>query len=333
MNDEILKHLSCIFHMLTKFSDHYDNQWRERSRKIDTKFMIIFLIKIIFSKGDIGYSSVLAEIWNDFETSELKTPQAKPFSASSICEARQKFAPEIIQEINSLITSEYFELNNDNYRWNGRRIFAVDGSTIYLPHELIKEGYKTIQEENYDPAGKLSFLYHIGSSLVTHTVLDRKGDEREIAKQHMQYLLPEDVVIFDRGYFSYEFCLYILSFGVDFVIRFSAGQGTKEMLDFINDKDLINDKIITIFPSSNIKSKLSKNLKSSQIQVRLIRYKIDNKYYFIVTSLLDNSISPDEFSILYHDRWEIEGAPQAQRITEMRKGVDKTNQLFVAQAA
>ena len=54
------------------------------------------------------------------------------------------------------------------------------------------------------------------------------------------------------------------------------------------------------------KNKNNKSILNSTIKLKLIRYKINDKSYYLATSLLESNISIDEFAIMYHKRWEIE---------------------------
>ena len=307
MVNELGVNWSYILKIINNFSNHFDDDWRKRKRKIDTQFLIIFIMRIIFSRANLGYQGIIEEIWDNFDKSGITPPQAKPFYASSVCEARQKFLPEIIQEINTNLINEFFELNENNFRWHGKRIFAIDGSNIFLPRELIKEGYVQDKATGYVPYGKLSCLFHVGTGIVPHVILDQNGDERELAKQHLEYLLPEDVIVFDRGYFSYGLSLSILNFGNHFVFRFSENQATKEMINFIKSEKA--EDIVKIKPTDSFLRKGNKKhlfLKNSYIITRLIRYSINNKSYYLATSLCDNQIPAQDIADLYHKRWGIE---------------------------
>ena len=80
-------------------ANEYDKIWRKRSRKIDSKFLINFIFQLVLNNKK-GYSIILSELWDDYESKKIKTPQNNIFSISSICEARQKFPEEIFKLIN-----------------------------------------------------------------------------------------------------------------------------------------------------------------------------------------------------------------------------------------
>jgi hypothetical protein len=295
--------------IIQALSKSLDKKWRKRQRKIDTFFLIIFITKLVFFKSKSGYQIIIDEIWDEFKKNGIDLPQEKSFAASSVCEARQKFSPEIIQEINHTIINEYLELNDKNFRSHGYRLFAVDGSKLILPSELRKEGY-SLHKHMFDAMGILSCLYHIGTGIIFDSILDPIGNERHIAQKHFKKLKQGDVIIYDRGYFGYEFALEHFRNSINFIFRVDKGNVPKEIEDFINDETQPSQKIVTMLPSKyallRSKNKNNKSILNSTIKLKLIRYKINDKSYYLATSLLESNISIDEFAIMYHKRWEIE---------------------------
>ena len=102
---------------------------------------------------------------NSGKKHEFSNLQQTPIAASSICEARQKMPETIFNQINSQILN-IREQKSPLPLWNGHRVFSVDGSKINVPHELITDGYKAPNKDQYYPQGLLSTLYHLSSGLV-----------------------------------------------------------------------------------------------------------------------------------------------------------------------
>lgn len=76
----------------------FDKVWQTRKRTIDTRFLVIFILKLVLSKNSQGYKILLTELW---ENNEIASLQEKPVAASSLCEARQKM-PAAVEYIISL---------------------------------------------------------------------------------------------------------------------------------------------------------------------------------------------------------------------------------------
>ena len=82
-------------------------------------------------------------------------------------------------------------------------MFSVDGSKINLPRELINSGYKAPNNHQYYPQGLMSTLYNLGSGLIYDGLLTPDRNERICLLNHMENLSPGDVLVLERGYFSY----------------------------------------------------------------------------------------------------------------------------------
>lgn len=90
------------------------------------------------------------------------------------------------------------------HRWFGHRIFAVDGSRINIPRELTAYGFKIYDEtRRHYPQGLLSCLYDVLSKTVYDFDFVSHMNERKCALQHLKVVQPNDIMMFDRGYFSY----------------------------------------------------------------------------------------------------------------------------------
>ncbi|MCP3869799.1 MAG: hypothetical protein GY703_17235, partial [Gammaproteobacteria bacterium] len=64
-------------------------------------------------------------------------PQKQPISASAFTEARKKLDENIFNVLNQRIIDACDEDDSARYRWFNHRLFAVDGSKLNLPRELI----------------------------------------------------------------------------------------------------------------------------------------------------------------------------------------------------
>ena len=138
----------------------YDQIWRRRSRKIDSKFLINFILNILSSKNQ-GYAIILNKMWNVYISKNIEFPQAKVFSQSSLCEARQKLPEEIFKDLNSNLIKEFEKDKTKSFLIENHRIFAVDGSKVTLPKNLENENYKVNNQGAHYPKGLLSCIYNL----------------------------------------------------------------------------------------------------------------------------------------------------------------------------
>ena len=93
--------------------------------------------------------------------------------------------------------------DNPRWLWRGHRAFAVDGSKLNLPRPLLHNGYRTPSDSSHYPQGLLSCLYQLRARLPIDVDLSSHGNERAAALTHLPALRPGDVVVYDRGNYSY----------------------------------------------------------------------------------------------------------------------------------
>ncbi|TXL21496.1 hypothetical protein BMR06_00165, partial [Methylococcaceae bacterium HT5] len=191
-------------------------------------------------------------------------------------------------------------------RWLNHRLFAVDGSKLNLPRELIDHHYRTPSKDAYYPQGLLSCLYQLKSKIPYDFDLVNHGNERQCALAHLKTLTTGDVVVYDRGYFSYAMLYYHMQMGVHPVFRLQKNT-FKAIDDFRNSTQ--TDQIITLLPTKETQRDIRKQYPDIQFKaltIRLIKYTLEGKTYCIGTTLLDERYTIDALKEVYHARWGIE---------------------------
>ncbi len=288
-------------------SKQYDKSWRKRSRKIDSKFLIHFILGILSNK-DKGYAIILNKIWDTYLLKNIVLPQEKAFSQSSICEARQKLSEDIFKDLNKNLILEFEKSKENSSFMEDHRIFAIDGSKVTLPKNLENEDYKVNNEGAHYPKGLLSCIYNLQNYIIHDFCLKSSLNERAPALEHIETMRKNDVVIFDRGYFSYYMLRQCIEKEIYPIFRLQGGLQNKEIDDFIAGNQ--DDEIIEYTPSESMKHSLKKKGFKANIiptKLRLIKYFISNETYIIATTLLDQDrYKTSLFKELYHRRWDIE---------------------------
>jgi hypothetical protein len=295
--------------IFNEVSNQFDDMWQKRKRTLNSQILVSFLLKLVESKNTQGYGSNLAEFWESCLEKGISLPQDKAVSASSLCASRSKLPEDIFIVLNKALLEHWnncFDLPN----FRGYRLFAIDGSRINIPRELIKEGYKLYDEKRgrYYPQGLLSFMYNIQEKVIYDYDFVPHMNERLCALQHMKTLGDKDIMIFDRGYFSYLLFYRLLEHNVQGIFRLQQGGSNEAILNFWQSED--EDKIIEYNPSTTVKYDLKKqgyNLDFKTLKIRLIKHKIGDQTYVYATTLMDQAQFPAGcFAEIYHERWSIE---------------------------
>jgi len=295
-----------VITIIAEVAHEFDKTWQKRKRIIDSMLLIFLIFRLLFSKNSQGYGTTISDFWNNCSKMNFPLPQKKPIAASAFTQARAKLDETIFKILNKRIISVYEDETNKLYQLNNQRIFAVDGSKINLPHELIEDGYKTPSDNAYYPQGLVSCLYQLKSKIPYDFDLVKHGDERKCALLHLTSLKETDIVVYDRGYFSYAMLYYHVKSDIYPVFRLQKNT-YKEIEEFrISDQV---DQIITLSPSKDTSRDIKKKFPDISVvplKLRLIKYTIAETTYCIGTTLMDKQYETDMFKDIYHSRWGVE---------------------------
>ena len=298
--------LLSINKIISEVSAKYDKIWVKRSRSIDSKFLMSFIFQIISNKNK-GYGISLLELWDNYTIKNIKVPQKKIYAPSSVCEARQKLPEEIFVDLNKMLIHQFTGQEEKSLLVNKHRIFAVDGSRLNIPKELVDYGYKKCNKDSHYPQGLMSCIYNIDTHIVHDFCLAKSLNERSCALEHLNALADGDIVIFDRGYFSYIFLHQCKEKNINPIFRMSLSLGNKVLQAFVSSNR--TDAVIEFKPSSTIKYQLKRqgfNIDFKPISLRLIKHTIDGNPYLYATTLIGEEYPSGLFPVLYNKRWDIE---------------------------
>jgi hypothetical protein len=295
-----------IITIVADIAEGFDKEWQKRRRVISTLLLIIFIFRLVFSKNKQGYGATISELWEYCHKLNIPLPQSKPVVPAAFCNARKKMDETIFKTLNTKIIKTY-ETDRDDYCWKSHRLFAVDGTKLNLPKELMKSSYQKPSENAHYPQGLASCLYQLKSKIPYAFDLAAHRDERSMALAHLHVLRAGDLIVYDRGYFSYALLQAHHQKGLHAVFRL-ASSSYKLISDFMKSEDL--ERIITIMPTPRGQQEILlkyPTIAFVPLQLRLIKYTIDNVIYTLGTTLIDDRHYPaDDFQALYHARWGIE---------------------------
>ena len=286
-----------------------DSKQMSQNKKIDALTMLLAIYRIVYAKNFESYSSILCELLNNANNFGIKLSFKEPLSASAFCDARKNFPADSLKQITCAIIELYEQQTDkqEEYLWNGRRIFAIDGSKVNLPRKTIaaEHGeYKLPCNHAFYPQGLVSCLYRLKSRIVYDYNLVNSMNEQEEARKHLAYLKARDVVVYDRGYLSYPLLYRHQELGIDGIFRLKK-KSFKMIDDFIQSE--ATDKIIDVYPTKKSFSK-SKNQHDfvkipQKFKMRLLKYKINKQEYYLGTTLVDEPITLQDLMQAYHGRW------------------------------
>lgn len=234
----------------------------------------------------------------------------KAFTKSAFVQYRKKLKPDIFKHLSDVIVSEFYSDNELGVKlWNGFRLLAVDGSRLTLPYtEELKSIYGQTKNQNESGVvqARLSVLYDVINHYVIDGILSPlTTGEGKLAFEHLSHINENDLVIYDRGYPSFELMYEQNKQKSNFLIRAKESFSNSTSAFIKSGK---STQIVDIFPGQH-KSLIDKEYdKDTSVKVRFVRVELPSgEVELLITSLLNfKQYRTEDFKELYFMRWGVE---------------------------
>lgn len=239
-------------------------------------------------------------------------------------EARKRMPPEFWLSL-LLILGRHFQAQHGEYvKWRGFRLLAMDGTELALRHEeRLAEHFGTSRNgrRRRRPQARMVMLaFPLARVPWRYELQPRSCHEQTMAARLLAHLEPNDLVLMDRGFWSFGLFWMIQRREAFFGIRLRRGVKMKHVMTLGR-----GDSIFRWKPVKRSKQRCSwhdlPDLPKS-LDLRVIRYHIRGfRPSAVVTNVLDpKRISAEDWVRmatqdeaggtldpgLYHRRWEIE---------------------------
>lgn len=272
-----------------------------RNRKLPFHVLLGFLINFL-------HGSYQDELDKFFKTIFRFDVAKRIVSKAAFAKARMKLKYDAFVELN-LHLANYFEEHFSPRTWFGFRLLAIDGSTTRLPitEDIWQHfGAWNGRQGAPSPMARVSQMFDVLNKITIDALIKPKSiGERELAAQHLLNVMPNDLVLLDRGYPAWWLFSLILSMNASFCARISCTKW-KTVRKFFRSG--LPEKIID-FPvhATSVAQCKEMGLDTTALKLRLIRIENKGKVAILITSLIDTRQYPiDIFNDLYHCRWPIE---------------------------
>jgi hypothetical protein len=271
-----------------------------RKRKLPANALISFLLS--FLRG--SYQNELDRFFNSLNRSDTIK---RVVSKAAFSKARLKLKYQAFIELNHKLNQfleEHFRLKT----WRDFRLLALDSSTIRLPHtEDIQNhfGVWRVRQGRPSPMARLSQLFDPLNKVTVDAIISPKNQgERQLAANHLLHLMPNDLLLLDRGYPAWWLFALILSMDAQFCARISRKWKIVQSFLASGEKQRI---ILLAIPNTSVKQAIDLGLDHKPLKLRLIRLGSEDSPVVLITSLTDTVQYPYlQFSDLYRLRWPVE---------------------------
>jgi len=286
------------------FSEQLKFKFRMNDKDFTRDRILTFSTTLLFMMNFLRKSLAL-EIFNFVKNIKIKT-----FSKSAFVQCRKKINPLIFKELSQVLTSEFYTDNDESVKlWKGFRLLAVDGSRIGLPDtKELRSIYGATKNQTKTSVvqARMSVLYDVlNNYVIDGKIAPLTIGEKSLAIEHLTHTRNKDLVIYDRGYPSFDLIYEHLQLEVNCLIRvkISFSEATKK---FITSGKYTS--VIDLKPGKNVSLKNKNYSKNDSVKVRLIKVDLpDGTTELLMTTLLCSNTYPTGiFKDLYFKRWGVE---------------------------
>jgi len=232
------------------------------------------------------------------------------FSKSAFVQCRQKIKYDVFIHLSKQLIHEFYSDNELGVKlWRGFRLLAVDGTHLTLPNSNELRNYygeAKNQTNVVSIQARASVLYDVLNGFVIDSVLAPLSKaERSIAVNHLDSAKEGDLILYDRGYPSFEMVFEHKQINVDFVFRIKLGFNN-QVKDFVASKKKTD--IIKLYPPKHAVLSAKPYGPKNYYLVRLVKVILPGgDIEVLMTSLVDRVKYVNElFKDLYFKRWKVE---------------------------
>jgi hypothetical protein len=250
---------------------------------------------------------------------------------SSLCVARRRLGVAPVRDLFARVVRPLARPETPGAFYHGLRLMGIDGVINDVPDS--EANAAAFGRPTAGPRGDGAFpqirklsLVELGTHVeVAFVVKPCRCGEHAMVDGLLRYLSPEMLLLWDRGFFSYE------------LWRKLDARGVKVLARVVNR--LILRPIRTLADGSYLakiyKSAYDRQKDRDGIMVRVIRYTLDDpqrvghsEVHVLITNLFDETLHPAmELIPLYHERWEEELVFDEQKTHQDPRRATKPAQL------
>jgi hypothetical protein len=243
---------------------------------------------------------------------------ATEVSEEAFTKARRLLSVDFWRALFTLLSERFEAAHGGLIRWKGFRLMALDGTAITLP------GWKRLAayfgtanngKGKRTPQGRMVMLqFPLARIPYRYELAPRHVAEKTLASRLIESLLPKDLLLLDRGFWSYGLFWKMQNRGAFFGIRLFRTAKLKTLRRLGP-----RDRLVRYAPSDR---RWRQQGFPESIDLRVIDYQIKGfRPSAVVTNVLDPQVTTREDWVrltvesdpgrrldcgLYHRRWEIE---------------------------
>jgi Transposase DDE domain len=255
-------------------------------------------------------------------------------SEEAFVQARRKMPGSFWVALLLILARDFEAAHGPKVRWKHFRLLALDGTGIALPHwKRLADAFGTARNgrgRRRTQARLVMLQWPLVRLPWRYELTAWTEDERRVATRLLDGLCPDDLVLMDRGFWSFGLFWQIQAQGAYFATRQKARVGWRTLRRLGP-----GDRLVRHRPKDWRKQWKKQGLPEA-IDLRVIDYQIPGfRKTAVVTNVLDPQVIPaddwvrmatvdDAGRVLepgrYHRRWEIETTFRELKVTQGMEG-------------
>jgi hypothetical protein len=296
-----------------------------RTRKLPFPRLVTFILSLVSSGKSKGGDIKSGEFFKTARRSGL-WPEAEAVHRSAFTRARKKVSWTVFRDILKDAVDLAYKLwpRDPCYSWHGMTVIGIDGSKDDLPateqnrKEFDPQSGLEHEGRGHYPQCLVSTAYDVFRRLpVARTVVSIHGSERQEALELVSSIPHGAVLLFDRGYPSYQLIRSLRDhYNGYFLFRCPAECTFPAVEEFVRSGR--EQGYILLHPSNSFLQGLSRRQrkKAKVIQLRIIRLlSPDGTVSVLLTNPFNQSnFTCEEIITLYFRRWEVESYYRDEKV-------------------
>jgi IS4 transposase len=287
--------------------------WRE---KIYTPLLTLWAFLSQVSSPDGSCRAIVARVlaWRVSQKQQACTPETDPY-----CKARQRIPETLLPRLTRETGQALHAQAPEDWRWHGRRVKVVDGSTVSMPDTLAnQEEYPQNPTQAHGlgfPIARFVVVFCLACGTVIDSAIGRyqgkETGENSLLRTLANAFEPDDVLLGDRYYGGWFDLALWRERGVDVVVRLHQMRSA----DFRRGCRVGTKDHVVAWPKppkpdwmdEATYARLPDWLVVREVAVRVEQPGFRTRALVVVTTLLDGETYPaPELAELYRARWHAE---------------------------
>lgn len=235
-------------------------------------------------------------------------------NTASYCNARSRILTGVLRTLARRTAQELQRSAADEWKWNGRSVFIVDGSHVSMPDTPENQATYPQPEAQQPgigfPLARLTVLLSLATGachdLAIASYTGKGTGETTLLRQMYDSLSPGDVIVADALFDNYFIACELRQRGIELVARVQAERVGSRTVESRPDGDVI------VWQRPNKPRGMSgeryrsypESLTMRQVSVDARGRNNRAEQFKVVTTILDASISGGQIGELYERRWD-----------------------------